>query len=388
MRICGNKLSLLALMILVILISCMVIIEAINYSCPCSFPPKESYLLETNDTIRVCIRNYKYFRNSRFGSSTYNSIKFLYGKRATSCHIILNVSTSTSFSPRLKCPGLCRPVPVVNIPVQWLKSPSYFKYPVLCSLEQSAINLKTDSPRKILETIIYRRLQECFEQKEWFDIIPQKYIGQRKIFSLIIWIGSVTNLLQLYLQQSVLSPHGMIDSNHSVIGWLATESIYPCRNNTHLCNDNEKRYYLPNMPSTFMGRAQSRSLGWSCAQRRLLRALAHALLLYDPELVIIGDDDTYINYKLIAKVLHPVVNSRRYENPLIVGKLEYMGKISPQGFFHGGGGYIFGKKLVQRLTARKLYDPFFMSKDFYAYYKDLSVVEEVKALNVHCAPGK
>eukprot|EP01042_Synura_sphagnicola_P002592 gene2592-3129_t len=136
-----------------------------------------------------------------------------------------------------------------------------------------------------------------------------------------------------------------------------------------------------------MGRAQSRSLGWSCAQRRLLRALAHALLLYDPQLVIIGDDDTYINYKLIAKVLHPVVNSRRYENPLIVGKLEYMGKISPQGFFHGGGGYIFGKKLVQRLTARKLYDPFFMSKDFYAYYKDLSVVEEVKALDVHCAPG-
>lgn len=51
------------------------------------------------------------------------------------------------------------------------------------------------------------------------------------------------------------------------------------------------------MPSTKM--AYDGKTGWGCAQRRPLRALSHTLLLFDPEFVLVVDDDTYVNLNLL-----------------------------------------------------------------------------------------
>ena len=70
------------------------------------------------------------------------------------------------------------------------------------------------------------------------------------------------------------------------------------------------------MPTSRMNFAGA---SWSCGQRRPLRALAHTLSLYDPTFVVVGDDDTYINYPLLAtKFMKFVVSDI---NDFVLGEL-------------------------------------------------------------------
>eukprot|EP01042_Synura_sphagnicola_P006136 gene6136-7832_t len=92
-----------------------------------------------------------------------------------------------------------------------------------------------------------------------------------------------------------------------------------------------------------MGNQSFRTFGWKCAQRRPLRALAHALALFDPNYVFLGDDDTYVNVPLLQQFREAAIH-RGMDSQLIC----YGSRIC-QGcdFFLGGTGYIFGREVVK-----------------------------------------
>ena len=155
------------------------------------------------------------------------------------------------------------------------------------------------------------------------------------------------------------------------VGWLATEEIYPCKRSdtirnvtdargTTLCTSvDDNRQYLPQMPSTELGPLDIniRSFEWACLQRTLLRVIAHTSLLYDPDIMIIGDDDTYINYPLIINKLKYIIHKKMKVEPIALGNIDFQPLISPSGFFHGGAGYIFSSALITKLVSNSIPDP-------------------------------
>ena len=98
---------------------------------------------------------------------------------------------------------------------------------------------------------------------------------------------------------------------------MASEDQHPCRLGTTVCEDlSQYMLYHLGMPTSRMNFAGA---SWSCGQRRPLRALAHTLSLYDPTFVVVGDDDTYINYPLLAtKFMKFVVSDI---NDFVLGEL-------------------------------------------------------------------
>ena len=50
------------------------------------------------------------------------------------------------------------------------------------------------------------------------------------------------------------------------------------------------------MPTSRLNVAAS---GWACAQRRSLRAISHTLLIYDPDYLLVVDDDTFVSIDML-----------------------------------------------------------------------------------------
>ena len=111
------------------------------------------------------------------------------------------------------------------------------------------------------------------------------------------------------------------------------------------------------MPSTRLNQASG---GYSCAQRRPLRALAHTLRLFDPsQFAMIVDDDTWvnINYLKLGSPFSNYMSTVMSKSALVVGEMTRGKKITSHGLFYGGAGYVFGKAVLNRLTAHKVMGP-------------------------------
>jgi hypothetical protein len=141
-----------------------------------------------------------------------------------------------------------------------------------------------------------------------FNLIHQN--TRRKVSIVMIFIGSSQRIQLIYQQSKVLQiiqnliqqqkGHAPSTSSYKqleVISWLGIDSLYPCQKGTTRCTSSNKRYagYL-----TYSA-VNSMSSGWACAQRRPLRALSHVLLLFEPEVIIILDDDTFFNLPLFLE---------------------------------------------------------------------------------------
>lgn len=138
-----------------------------------------------------------------------------------------------------------------------------------------------------------------------------------------------------------------------------------CRPNTTKCHsDNfrknkhdklhESEYYMDYMPYSEM---HYRSYGWSCAQRRQLRSLAHLLSLFDPGFVLLIDDDTFVNLNLLTGALHEYIHGYMSANNIVLTELYYCGLVSKIGFIMGGAGYLLGRAVLQKLTSKILSGP-------------------------------
>lgn len=111
--------------------------------------------------------------------------------------------------------------------------------------------------------------------------------------------------------------------------------------------------YLPQSAINYM------SSGWSCAQRRPLRSLAHILTLLDPKYVIVLDDDTYFNYNLLVqKYGEYLTTGAMSRKSLVVGELGGSwgdtGQLSKYGIFNGGAGYVLSRKTIETLVAHEI----------------------------------
>jgi hypothetical protein len=122
-------------------------------------------------------------------------------------------------------------------------------------------------------------------------------IPRRKVKAVVIWIGTAARLDLVSAQAMVLegeAAHGM----DSVVAWAATDELYRCGENSTTCTLNGGNRKFKFLPSSSVNANRA---GWQCAQRRPLRALSHALLLFDPVFAVVLDDDTFLNYRLLMQ---------------------------------------------------------------------------------------
>lgn len=364
-----------------------------KYPCPCK---KHSHFFLTKRTL--CILYYE--KLPSFNSESINIFRMDNLNKSSTCDVIMQLieNKNVSFNG---CPDKCLPVPYIQIPKTWIFTLPRQGVHLTCSsiMNQSQILNSID----LLEMIFWRRLQECSETR--IPNIPAKYRQRLPLESLFITIGTNLNKDFIRLQQSVLqgaqtktitksSPFhtiGMIStlniSQFQVISWSAFEDLYPCNNfltkimsnnyksNSHnnissvtsiqFCTDRHYEKYMPESTMVLTNKSKSKSsssssghtgrrsrpgVGWICAQRRPLRALAHTLLLYEPNNVFLGDDDTYLNYPLYQSFMASRRKDKDEEEAAVYCYMEYPGQVSKRGFCAGGTGYILTKPVLDRLT--------------------------------------
>jgi len=100
------------------------------------------------------------------------------------------------------------------------------------------------------------------------------------------------------------------------------------------------------MPTSFINQ---QSEGWACAQRRPLRSLAHVLRFFDAGFVLIADDDTFINARMLLPggKLHDFIHTTMAETNIVAGEL----------FYFGGAGYLLGRLTLSLLESHTLLGP-------------------------------
>lgn len=210
----------------------------------------------------------------------------------------------------------------------------------------------------ILKIIFARILMETNEKKLWHQY-PQIITSstppyaRRSVQGLIIWTGSEKN------KGILIDQHEMLRGIHPdlVMGWAATDALYPCQQSDldKGCRGKRRKSTLPRSAMSSMPK------GWRCAQTRPLRALAHVLHLFDPQYIVLVDDDTYVNIhllrKLYSKYLYSTTSSSflpRYVLGEFMGKIGEHGHISKIGIMGGGSGYIIGRSAILALTSYEL----------------------------------
>lgn len=345
------------------------------------------------------------------------------------CDVIFRVispSSEDDYHDKFYCPESCSPVPITEVVSSWITDPPSLDKDVTltCSLRMSTI-LNNNSAiyhhyirnssgsdehahhRKyagmLLREIARRRLEECREQEFWSsglshldkDTLLHKFhnVPRQSVFGLIIWIGSESRKSLSLQQVSVLkerfSKHRS-KSEESIVGWIATEDVYPCRTGTTLCETATSTWsYYRYMPTTRMAISPS---GWSCAQRRPLRALSHAMLLFDASFILLVDDDTFVSIDMLdaESQLTKFIMKDMTESPIVLGQLTLGRKITKRGFYYGGAGYLMGKKVLDRLQSHEIIGPPFYSDIFRdpTQVHELSLLHQVSKLsNTSCPPS-
>jgi hypothetical protein len=191
------------------------------------------------------------------------------------------------------------------------------------------------------------------------NYMRESHFEKRRIFGLILWVGSVSRLDLIRNQAQVLFGQSKeeFEGEDGVIGWLATEHQYPCRFASTICTEvTSNLAYFNYMPTTQMNVA---SVGWGCAQRRVLRALAHILHLFEPKFILTVDDDTWVNYKMLINggLINGYIKNDLVRLNLILGSLTMGRKVTRHGFYYGGAGYLFGEAVIKKLTSTTLVGP-------------------------------
>ena len=317
------------------------------------------------------------------------------------CDVVIKFVEKTTFHQLQaeRCPGICRQVPLLIVPPLFLKAltdltdGSFLMCSMNITTSESLVRSRmgvigsnvstTDRDLHIglvLKTIAIRRLLECNEKENavadssWdYNIVgrdraPLKSItskvsqsdttsagllqSKRQVYGVVLWVASKSRILLAYNQARVLSlqDDNEIDTKR-ITGWIATEDVYPCDHAKNKC-------YLPAsvecynelMPRTYIHLPRSND-GWACGQRRPLRAIAHVLSIYDPDFMLVVDDDTYVNMNLIqyGSILSSYILSTMKDSNIIMGEMLGYG-IGKNGFYYGGSGYLFGRGVITQLT--------------------------------------
>lgn len=392
-------------------------------------------LVENDYSLKLNVANFKMMKYSE--SQSVDQFK--------GCDVLVNITASSVMRHKYECPESCEPFAYVEIENDWVTlNPSLNANATLtCSMKMSELastivghhkghdtgnghSLPGSIPADvIIHEIAKRRMQECHEHHTWMQmnvhhdhsakhdpsLTPAAtnintiaahdehlhhghhnkhkhyHVVKRKVYGLIIWVGS-TSRPWLMLQQ-IQSLKGQPSSDEeAIVGWMASEDQYPCRVGTTACFDQliKGQYYHAGMPKTKMDLSPS---GWSCAQRRQLRALSHTLILFDPEFVLLVDDDTYVSVELLnygTPLSHYILEEMK-EKPIVHGEMQG-DRISKRGFFWGGAGYLIGRNVIERLTSYELNGPPEIDDSIRDLWRnlDLSFIREVYPLSQYFCP--
>lgn len=309
------------------------------------------------------------------------------------CNVIINIVPHTEElieNMERRCPGKCLPIPYAEIPLKWLLPPYNVDRPLSCSMSMSSIlsqqgfqrnaQKTSDSANNLallLHSLARRRSEECLEKGLWlmgsfFKKKPEissptwtnhtyllpvsSNMEKRKVYGLIIWVGS-NDRLDLVMRQTHTLGLQKATQNDSqkIFGWVATEDVYPCNISVPNCEHSYGYHWM--MPSGMM-HFQGHN-GWGCAQRRPLRSLAHTLLLFDPDFVFVGDDDTYIrvNHLSYGSIMTSIILNELSKSKIVMGQLNGGNKVTKGGFFYGGSGYLMGRATIDVLNSYSLLGP-------------------------------
>lgn len=307
-----------------------------------------------------------------------------------SIHVVTGTTLADWSKKRWLCPDSCSPVPKAAVPLEMLmvdphqvSSATYSSVALSCSvhaldvLEQYKMQASTTKhlvwSQYLIQILANRIVLECSEHwsvlhEEYKVTIhddisqpapiqaaatPSYILPRRKVQSVIIWIGNTERYARILNQHEALREASFHDSQ-AVIGWGATDSLYACSEGTMKCIGDNKRFagMLPKSDVNFM------PPGWGCAQRRPLRSLSHVLSLFDPQYVVLLDDDTFLNFPLLRlKYDSMIARNLSMESSYMgeaMGRTGDKGHISKVGFFVGGSGYIIGRNVIQRLVSKEV----------------------------------
>lgn len=244
----------------------------------------------------------------------------------------------------------------------------------------------------MLKAIARRRIQECNERHLWSSgstSVSHDYrsVVPRKVHGLIIWVGSRSRYSLMQQQIEILSNQTMRTPERVLVGWMASEDQYGCAQGSTLCYDvGHNGAYYPGMPQTRLNMAAA---GWACAQRRQLRAMAHTLLLYDPNFMLVVDDDTFVNMGMLEPggKLDKFIRRHLNRENVVYGELNMGKKVTKRGFYYGGSGYLIGREVVESLNGYLIHGPGDESDGLKPaeYVSQLSVFNEAWAkARAHC----
>lgn len=90
--------------------------------------------------------------------------------------------------------------------------------------------------------------------------------------------------------------------------------------------------------------------GWSCAQRRPLRALAHMLHMFAPQALIVLDDDTFLNMGILKSLWPHFMKLSSADKPVVFGDNWHQ-------ILLGGAGYLLLENSLNRLRGHFLHVP-------------------------------
>lgn len=376
-------------------------------TCPCEFPNNrncsdiiDSLSADSGLTICTSHENDAQLSSLLSGAITTDKLRFISPYRGIdsaanyTCDVILEVLSNapTSSTSRELCPQRCSPNPILYFAHFLLSHDEHnwesFKedYAPVCSLNVKSDLLFDWKSNKIAQakyrsfqayllfTLAWRRYLECREDVSLSTYAKSAHFSdssrpskqppayfthiRRKVLSVVIWIGSQQNYHIMENQALMLHQETYHASLSSVIGWAATDELYPSRPGSAKCLSSNKRYagYLTNSAVNFMPK------GWGRAQRRPLRALSHVLLLFDPEFIVIADDDTLFNFPLFRMKYLPMLlppHGNWSQHAMIIGEMMgrtgLQGHLSVHGMFIGGSGYILNRPLLQQLHGNKIH---------------------------------
>lgn len=389
-NISRNVIILLLLLTLAIVKSNQVVKNDISTQrarrCPCELPDnswnatnslyaKSNQLLKKPIAINICCEP---SLHKSLNLSFWTSYKLLIGRTIIYAAFLESILIESNCDvyienkkivlKRLRCPGGCLPTPIISLDLNIINfnhSQNFLEDAILCSLTKGMLHSVTEVSTAsheyipiVLSLLALRRINECRETPLQG---PISLLPRRKIKLLVLYMGSKKRL-ELMLRQQVVFQHLPIHGNDAVLAWMATEELYPCRPGTFICtmgkiqdSSSNRMVYLPGYPYTDLYENASRwagatvadFAGWACAQRRPLRSLAHVLYLYDPQLLIAVDDDTFLNWPVMETLIdyfigadgeYPTVFSSNAEKTLL-----------------GGGGMILGRNGLTRLTENRLF---------------------------------
>jgi hypothetical protein len=385
---------------------CAISVGMSNYmeeiACPCKLnddtrslksAPNQEHLLCIEDTeaaksffvsLKPSSLNLNYrllqddFNDAEIGataSSKYNS---------RDCDVLMKIVSRDKavHSKNIRCPGVCKSIPFVLVP-------SYFLDAVLnsrsSSFQMCSMNLTSSHEKemlsnsqislgRVLSSIAMRRLQECQENKDplagsWeyvpnnatrAIIAPSKNRADRShhhelqlhqnprriVYGVVIWVTFTSKRQTANYQPAVLrlQKRNITDSDR-IVGWIATEDLYSCgagRRRWSINNDN-----MTNVLS---------NPGSVCAHRRPLRAIAHVIKLFDPDFLLVADDSTYVNMKMLSHgtLLSSYILQQMRIRPIVIGDMR-ISEVTGRGIYSGEGGYLMGKAVLGNLSSRVIH---------------------------------